>query len=102
MSSMYYMFLLPFGKRRMWAARNSSIKWKDLILALLEAMQLLMQVVRCRGRQKMGSLEAKETAQLIKLQKGQLGWLLELEQIMALVISPPPPGLPSLPQDSSQ
>lgn len=74
----------------MWAARNSSIKWKDLILALLEAMQLLTQVVHCRGHQKMGSLEAKETEKLIKLQKGQL----EHEQIMALVIAHLPPGDP--------
>ena len=48
-------------------------------------MQLLTQVVHGRGHQKMGSLEAKETAKLIKLQKGQLGSSLEPEQIMALV-----------------
>ena len=76
----------------MWAARNSSIKRKDLILALLEAMQLLTQVVHGRGHQKMGSLKAKGTAKLIKLQKGQLGWSLEPEQIMVLVIAPHAPG----------
>ena len=44
-------------ERRMLIARNPPIKHKDLILALLEAVQLPTQVavVHCRGHQRNGS-----------------------------------------------
>lgn len=44
-------------ERRMLIARNPLIKHKDLILALLEAVQLLTQValIHCRGHRGNGS-----------------------------------------------
>ena len=44
-------------ERRMLIARNPLIKHKDLILALLEAVQLLTQVsvIHCRGHQRNGN-----------------------------------------------
>ena len=58
----------------MLIARNSPIKYKDLILALLEAVQLLTQVtvIRCRGHQRDGSLVSQGTEKLIQLQNRQL------------------------------
>ncbi|XP_069397099.1 ribonuclease H-like [Delphinus delphis] len=72
-------------ERGMLTAKNSPIKHKDLILALLEAVQLLTQVavIPCRGHQRDGwNSKADQIAkQAVQLQ--------EPEQVMALVIGPP-------------
>ena len=73
MNSMCYIIMLPFGKRKnggILTAKNFPIKHKDLILALLEAVQLPTQVavIHCWGHQREESLWAKGTAKLIKRQ----------------------------------
>ncbi|XP_059963693.1 ribonuclease H-like [Mesoplodon densirostris] len=88
-------------ERGMLTAKNSPIKHKDLILALLEAVQLLTQVavIPCRGHQRDGSFVSQGNSKADQIAK-QAVQLQEPEQVMALVIGPPE--LPSLPQYSPQ
>ena len=85
----------------MLTARNSSIKPKDLILALLEAVQLLTQVavIHCKGHQKDGSFISQGNNKADQATK-QAVQSQEPDQSMALVIGPPE--LPGLPQYSPQ
>jgi len=57
MGSTCYILMLAFGTTGMLTAGNSPRKHEDLILALLEAVQLLTQValIHCRGHQGDGS-----------------------------------------------
>ena len=77
-------------ERRMLIARNPLIKHKDLILALLEAVQLLTQVsvIHCRGHQRNGSLVSQGDSKVYQIAK-KAAQLQEPEQVMALVIGPP-------------
>ena len=88
-------------ERGMSTPRNSPIKHKDLILALLEAVQLPTQVavIPCRGHQRDGSFVSQGNSKADQIAK-QAVQLQEPEQVMALVIGPPE--LPSLPQYSPQ
>ena len=81
--------------------RNTPIKHKDLILALLEAVQLPTQVavIHCKGHQRDGSFVSQGNSKADQIAK-QAAWLQEPEQVMALVIGPHE--LSSLPQYSPQ
>ena len=90
----------------MLTAGNSPIKHKDLILALLEAVQLLTQVevIHCRGHQRDGSFVNQENRKADRAAK-QVARVQEPEQIVALVIDPPPPGslaFPSIPNKNKK
>ena len=85
----------------MLTAKNSPIKLTDLILALLEAVQLLTQVavIHCRGHQRDGSFVSQGNSKADQIAK-QAAQLQEPEQVMALLTGPPE--LPSLPRYSPQ
>ena len=74
----------------MLIARNPLIKHKDLILALLEAVQLLTQVsvIHYRGHQRNGNFLTQGNSKADQTAK-QAAPLQEPEQVMALKIGPP-------------
>ena len=88
-------------ERGMLTAKNSPIKLTDLILALLEAVQLLTQVavIHCRGHQRDGSFVSQGNSKADQIAK-QAAQLQEPDQVMALLTGPPE--LPSLPRYSPQ
>ena len=88
-------------EREMLITRNSAIKHQDLVLALLEAVQLLTwaAVIHCGGRQRDGSFVSQEHDRVDQTAK-QAARLQEPEQVTALVMGrpctpQPPPVLPT-------
>ena len=83
----------------MLTARNSPLKHKDVMSALLEAVQLLTQVEVNRAHQRGGSFVSQGNSKAGQIVK-QAAWSQESKQVMALAIGPTE--LPSLHQYSTQ
>ena len=87
MGSTCYILRLPVGTTGMLTVRNSPRKHKDLILALLEAVQLPTQValIHCRGQQRDGFFVSQGMRKADQMAKQAAGFQ-DPEHVMTLVL----------------